>query len=84
MAVIQKEKAKLKKQKKNAQKSKAENFSEESSSDSDLEVYIIEEIKYPKKHKFEEESLENYEKSKEEIAYLSAIYKEDSASSMET
>ena len=45
MAVIQKEKAKLKKQRKNAQKSKAESSSEESSSDSDLEVNMIEEIK---------------------------------------
>ena len=44
---------------------------------------MIEAIKNPKKHKFEEESLEDYEKSEEEIAYLSAIYKEDSASSME-
>ena len=84
MAVIQKEKAKLKKQKKKAQKSKAESSSEESSSDSDLEVNMIEEIKNPKKHKLEEESLEDYEKSEEEIAYLSAIYKEDSTSSMET
>ena len=84
MAVIQQEKAKLKKQKKKAQKSKAESSSEESSSDSDLEVHMIEEIKNPKKHKLEEESLEDYEKSEEEIAYLSAIYKEDSASSMET
>jgi hypothetical protein len=44
---------------------------------------MIEEIKNPKKHKFEEEFLEDYEKSEEEIAYLSAIYKEDSASSTE-
>ena len=84
MAVIQKEKAKLKKQKKKAQKSKAESSSEESSSDSDLEVHMIEEIKNPKRHKLEEEALKDYEKSEEEIAYLSAIYKEDSASSMET
>jgi len=50
---------------------------------------MIEEISPTKgkKHKLdkhEEESLEDYEKSEEEIAYLSAIYKEDSASSMET
>ncbi len=83
MAVIQQEKDKLKKQKKKSQKSKAESSSEESSSDSDLEVNMIEEIKNPKKHKLEEESLEDYEKSEEEIAYLSAIYKEDFASSME-
>jgi len=84
MAVIQQEKAKLKKQKKKAQKSKAESSSEESSSDSDLEVHMIEEIKTSKKHKLEEEPLGDYEKSEEEIAYLSSIYKEDSEGSNET
>ena len=68
MAVIQQEKAKLKKQK--TKKSKAESSSEESSSDSDLEVHLIKEIKNPQKHKLEEKSLEDYEKSEEEIAYL--------------
>ena len=49
MAVIQQEKAKLKKQEKKAQKSKAaESSSEESSSDSDLEKHMIEEIINPK------------------------------------
>ena len=84
MAVIQQEKAKLKKQKKKAQKSKAESSSEESSSDSDLEVNMIEVIKNPKKHKLEEEPIADYEKSEEEIAYLSSIYQENTASSMET
>ncbi len=84
MAVIQQEKAKLKKQNKKTQKSKAESSSEESSSDSDLEVNMIEAIKNPKKHTLVEESLEDYEKSEEEIAYLSSIYQEDTASSMET
>ena len=84
MAVIQQEKAKLKKQKKKAQKSKAESFSEESSPVSDLEVNLIEEVKNPKKHKLEEEPLGDYEKSEEEIAYLSSIYKEDSEGSNET
>jgi len=84
MVVIQQEKAKLKKQKKKAQKSKAESSSEESSSDSDIELNLIEEVKNPKKHKLEEEPLGDYEKSEEEIAYLSSIYTEDSASSMET
>ena len=82
MAVIQKEKAKLKKQKKNAQKPKAESSSEESSSDSDLEMNMIE-ISNPKKHKLVEASLEDYEKSEEEIAYLSSIYKEGTESSTE-
>lgn len=81
LAVIQQEKAKLKKQK--AKKSKAESSSEESSSDSDLEMNMIEEISNPKKHKLEEASLEDYDKSEEEIAYLSSIYKEDSESSTE-
>ena len=45
---------------------------------------MIEEIKTSKKHKLEEEPLGDYEKSEEEIAYLSSIYKEDSEGSNRT
>ena len=86
LAVIQEEKAKLKKQKKKAKKSKVESSSEESETDSDpeLEMNMIEEIKPSKKHKLQEDSLEDYEKSEEEIAYLESIYKGDSEGSSET
>ena len=83
MAVIQKEKAKLKK--KRAKKSKAAGHpTEEPDSDSstDVEMNMIEEISPTKnnKHKLEDhedESLEDYEKSEEEIAYLASIYAEE-------
>ena len=45
---------------------------------------MIEEIKPSKKHKLQEDSLEDYEKSEEEIAYLESIYKGDSEGSNET
>ena len=45
---------------------------------------MIEEIKTSKKQKLQEEPLADYEKSEEEIAYLSSIYKEDSEGSNET
>ena len=90
MAVIQQEKAKLKK--KRAKKSKAAGHpTEEPDSDSstDVEMNMIEEISptKSKKHKLkhhEEESLEDYEKSEEEIVYCASIYTKDPESSNET
>ena len=82
LAVIQKEKAKYKKYK--AKKSKAAGHpTEEPDSDSstDVEMNMIE-INPTKGKKYkldnhEKGSLENYEKSEEEMAYLASIYAEE-------
>ena len=82
MAVIQKEKAKLKN--KRAKKSKAAGYpTEDSDSDSstEVEMNMIEEISptNSKKHKLTKdgETLQDYDKSEEEIAYLASIYAEE-------
>ncbi len=81
IAVIQKEKAKLRN--KRAKQSKAAGHPIEdpdSDSSTEVEMNMIEEIRptNSKKHKLtKDETLQDYDKSEEEIAYLASIYAEE-------
>ncbi len=79
MAVIQKEKAKLRN--KRAKQSKAAGHPIEdpdSDSSTEVEMNMIEEISPTKKHKLtKDKTLQDYDKSEEEIAYLASIYAEE-------
>ena len=77
MAVIQKEKARLKKSKK---AEAAEVPTEDSDSDTDISMNMIEEISPTKKQKLEkykEPNIPDNEKSEEEKAYLKFIHADE-------
>ena len=84
LAVIQKEKARLKKRTEQSQKAKkaktAEVPSEDSDSDSDLSVNMIEQISPTRKQKHSKNmdtEIPDYEKSEEEKVYLKSIYADE-------
>jgi hypothetical protein len=78
MAVIQKEKARLKRKSKKAKV--AEVPTEDSDSDTDISMNLIEEISPTKKQKLEkykESDIPDNEKSEEEKAYLKFIHADE-------
>ena len=83
---LEEEKAKLQQRALKHKSKTTDKSSEDSDTSSDLEmsVNLIEEVSNTKKQKLEiykEQSLEDYKKFEEEIAYLTFIYKEDPDSS---